>query len=86
MSTALRQSWISLVIILVATGLQYWIAILLARWLSPADYGDFEVAMTLSALLWLVALHGSEKSIFKHLPVYMDREAWADDIRYVEWV
>ena len=74
--TALRESWISLVIILVATGLQYWVAILLARWLSPADYGDFEVAMTLSALLWLVALQGSEKSIFKFLPVYMDRGEW----------
>ena len=32
--------------------------------------------MTFSALLWLVALHGSEKSIFKFLPVYVDRKEW----------
>lgn len=74
--TAFRESRISLAIILVGTGLQYWFVFLLAAWLSPADYGDFEVAMTFSALLWLAALHGSEKSIFKFLPVYIQREEW----------
>ena len=74
--TILKESWLALLVILIATGLQYWLAILLASWLAPADYGDFEVAMTFSALLWLVALHGSEKSIFKFLPVYVDRKEW----------
>lgn len=70
------QGGVTLPIIFVAAGLQYWVSVLVAKWLSPADYGDFEVALTFATLLWTIALHGSERSIFQFLPVYVDDEDW----------
>lgn len=66
-----RVALVSSVIVVGNMLLLYLTSVLLARWLGPEDYGDFNVAIGLALLLANVAALGTVQSLPRFLPGYL---------------
>ncbi len=72
-----RTRFISIVIALGFYLLNNTYLIILSRWLGPEKFGDFSVTVAVAAQGWVLALFGSNKAVYKVLPVYLNKKEYA---------
>jgi O-antigen/teichoic acid export membrane protein len=67
---------ITMLFSLLAYVVYFYLNTLVARWLGPALYGDFSVAIYLISLTGFVMLLGKNSSVVKYLPQYIHQKKW----------
>ncbi len=60
----------ALVIKVASAGLSYLMFLLLARWMTPQEYGEFAMAFSFGSFLAFVALRGQHLMVLRYIPQY----------------
>lgn len=76
LTTLIKQSSISLLIILLSFGLNYAISVILARQLGPTIYGEYAVIISTIQFFSLFILLGADLAITRFLPEYLAAADW----------
>lgn len=64
----------ALVVKVASAGLSYIMFLLLARWMTPQEYGEFAMAFSFGSFLAFVALRGQHLMVLRYIPQYEGQE------------
>ena len=71
-----RRVLYNIALIILSYAIVYLLNVLLARLLSPRDYGDFRVALQVISYVALIILFGANLSLNQLLPKYIKNKEW----------
>lgn len=74
--SVLSGSWKAIVIACSGFVLDYFLNLALSQWLTPADLGDYSVAVSIAAFGGLFILFGTDQAMMQFLPSYIKDNDW----------
>lgn len=76
-TAVLSGSWLAIVIACSGFILDYFLNLALSQWLSPADLGDYSVAVSIAIFGGMFILFGTDQALMQFLPRYLEEKDWA---------
>lgn len=74
--TLIRNSVIMLLLIIASYLISYAVNAVLARWLGPAEFGDYSIAKYFIALVAYILLFGRGYAVTRFIPLFLENRQW----------